>query len=179
AELYREQGVELVQGEEIEEFNANGLMLTGVRTTSGRTVEAFLAVVGVGVEPNVDFLEGSGLELDNGIVVDDHFRTSIDDVYAIGDVARFDDVSTGRAHRIEHWSNADAQGTHLGHILAGERKRFEKVPAFFTKMFDLQLQLLGDTEGVDEVVLRGSITEHSLLGFYLRDERLIAAVLVG
>ena len=179
AELYREQGVELLQGEEIEEFNANGLMLTGVRTTSGRTVEAFLAVVGVGVEPNVDFLDGSGLELDNGIVVDDHFRTSADDVYAIGDVARFDDVSTGRPHRIEHWSNADAQGTHLGHILAGEQKRFEKVPAFFTKMFDLQLQLLGDTEGVDEVVLRGSITERSLVGFYLRDERLIAAVLVG
>ena len=53
------------------------------------------------------------------------------------------------------------------------------MPAFFTKMFDLQLQLLGDTEGVDEVVLRGSITERNLVGFYLRDERLIAAVLVG
>ena len=53
------------------------------------------------------------------------------------------------------------------------------MPAFFTKMFDLQLQLLGDTEGVDEVVLRGSITERNLVGFYLRDEHLIAAVLVG
>jgi 3-phenylpropionate/trans-cinnamate dioxygenase ferredoxin reductase subunit len=179
AELYRENGVELLLGEEIEEFNANGLALTGVRTTSGRTVEAFLAVVGVGVEPNVDFLDGSGLELDNGIVVDDHFRTSVEDVYAIGDVARFDDVATGRVHRIEHWSNADAHGTHLGHILAGEPKRFEKVPAFFTKMFDLQLQLLGDTEGVDEVVLRGSIGERNLVGFYLHEEHLIAAVLVG
>ncbi len=179
AELYREHDVELVHGEQIEEFNANGLMLTGVRTASGRTIEAFLAVVGVGVEPNVDFLDGSGLELDNGIVVDDHFRTSAEDVFAIGDVARFDDVVSGRSRRIEHWSNADAHGAHLGHNLAGERKGFAKVPAFFTKMFDLQLQLLGDTDGVDEVVLRGSITERSLVGFYLRDERLIAAVLVG
>jgi 3-phenylpropionate/trans-cinnamate dioxygenase ferredoxin reductase subunit len=179
AELYRKHGVELVHGEQIEEFNANGLMLTGVRTASGRTIEAFLAVVGVGVEPNVDFLDGSGLELDNGIVVDDHFRASVEDVFAIGDVARFDDVVSGRSRRIEHWSNADAHGTHLGNNLAGARKGFAKVPAFFTKMFDLQLQLLGDTEGVDEVVLRGSITERSLVGFYLRDERLIAAVLVG
>ena len=53
------------------------------------------------------------------------------------------------------------------------------MPAFFTKMFDLQLQLLGDTDGVDEVVLRGSITERNLVGFYLRDEHLVAAVLVG
>ena len=66
AELYREQGVELLLGEQIEEFQANGRMLTGARTASGATIEAFLAVVGVGVEPNVDFLEGSRIELDNG-----------------------------------------------------------------------------------------------------------------
>jgi 3-phenylpropionate/trans-cinnamate dioxygenase ferredoxin reductase subunit len=179
ADLYREHGVELVLGEQIEEFQANGLMLTGARTASGRTIEAFLAIVGVGVEPNVGFLDGSGIELDDGIVVDDHFRTSVADVYAIGDVARFDDVVAGRRRRIEHWSNSDGQGAHLGRNLAGKRAGYGEVPAFFTKMFDLQLQLLGDTEGVDEVVLRGSIAERNLVGFYLRDERLIAAVVVG
>ena len=179
AELYREHGVELALGEQIEEFQANGLMLTGARTASGRVIEAFLAVVGVGVVPDVDYLEGSGIDLDNGVVVDDHFRTSVEGVYAIGDVARFEDVVSGRARRIEHWSNADAQGAHLGRNLAGGRKGFEKVPAFFTKMFDLQLQLLGDTDGADEIVLRGSISERNLVGFYLRDEQLVAAVLVG
>jgi NADPH-dependent 2,4-dienoyl-CoA reductase/sulfur reductase-like enzyme len=179
AELYREHGVELVVGEEIEEFQANGRLLTGVRTASGLLIEAFLAVVGVGVEPNVDFLEGSGLSLDNGIVVDDHFRTSAEDVFAIGDVARFDDSVSGRVRRIEHWSNADAQGSHLGHNLSSGRKGYEHVPAFFTKMFDVTLQLLGDTEGVDEVVLRGSVQEHNLVGFYLREDHLIAAVVVG
>jgi NADPH-dependent 2,4-dienoyl-CoA reductase/sulfur reductase-like enzyme len=179
AEMYREQGVELHLGEQIEEFQANGRMLTGVRTASGATIEAFLAVVGVGVEPNVDFLDGSPIELDNGIVVDDHFHTSVAGVYAIGDVANFDDAASGRRRRIEHWSNADAQGSHLGTILAGGRKPFVKVPVFFTMMFDLKLQLIGDTDGVDEVVLRGSIADRNLIGLYLRDEHLVAATLVG
>lgn len=179
AELYAEHGVELLLGEQIEEFNANGRMLTGARTGSGQMIEAFLAVVGVGVEPNVGFLDGSGLELEDGIVVDDHFRASVDDVYAIGDVARFDDVVSGRRRRIEHWSNADGHGTRLGQNLAGARTGYAQVPVFFTKLFDLQLQLLGDTEGVDEVVLRGSIPERNLVALYLREERLIAAALVG
>ena len=179
ADLYREHGVELVLGEQIEEFQANGRMLTGARTASGRSIEAFLAIVGVGVEPIVDFLAGSPIEIENGIVVDDHFRTSVEDVYAIGDVAFFDDVVSGRRRRIEHWSNADAHGTHLGRNLAGARQGYSQVPAFFTKMFDLQLQLLGDTDGVDEVVLRGSIADRNLVGFYLHEEHLIAAVVVG
>jgi 3-phenylpropionate/trans-cinnamate dioxygenase ferredoxin reductase subunit len=179
AELYREHGVELVLGEKIEEFHANGRLLTGASTASGLSIEAFLAVVGVGVEPNVHFLEGSGVKIDNGIVVDDHFRTSADDVFAIGDVARIDDVVAGRPRRVEHWSAANSQGSHLGRNLAGGRKGYDEVTAFFTKMFDTQLQLLGDTDGVDEVVLRGSIRENSLIGFYLRDERLVAAALVG
>ena len=180
ADLYREQGVELLLGEQLEELRANGRMLVGARTTSGREIEAFLAVVGVGVEPEVGFLEGSGIEVDNGIVVDDHFRASVADVYAIGDVARFHDVVVGRPRRIEHWSNANAQGVHLGRNLAGKGTPFEHVATFFTKMFDLQLQVLGDPDGgVDEVVLRGSIAERNLLGLYLRDERLIGAVVVG
>ena len=154
-------------------------MLTGARTGSGLMIEAFLAVVGVGVEPNVGFLDGSGLELEDGIVVDDHFRASVDDVYAIGDVARFDDVVSGRRRRIEHWSNADGHGRRLGQNLAGARTGYAQVPVFFTKLFDLQLQLLGDTDGVDEVVLRGSIPERNLVALYLREERLVAAALVG
>lgn len=179
AELYREHGVEIALGEQIEEFRANGLSLTGARTASGRTIEAFLAVVGVGVAPNIEFLDGSDLELADGVVVDDHFRTSVPDVFAIGDVARFDDTLAGRARRIEHWSSADGQGAHLGRNLAGGRKPYQEVSAFFTKMFDFQLQLLGDTEGVDEVVLRGSIRDRNLIGFYLRDEILIAAAVAG
>ena len=181
AELYREHGVELLLGEQIQEFHANGRSLTGAVTASGQEIEAFLAVVGVGVEPETGFLEGSGLEVDNGIVVDDQFRASVDDVYAIGDVARFDDTVAGRARRIEHWSNADNQGRYLGRALAEDgRTAYSEVAVFFTKLFDVQLQVLGDPgAGVDEVVIRGSIADRSLLAFHLRDDRLVGAVVVG
>jgi 3-phenylpropionate/trans-cinnamate dioxygenase ferredoxin reductase subunit len=180
AELYREQGVELLLGEQIQEFRANGRSLTGAVTASGQEIEAFLAVVGVGVEPETGFLEGSGLELDNGIVVDDHLRAA-DDVWAIGDVARFDDTVAGRQRRIEHWSNADNQGRYLGQALATDgRTPYSEVAVFFTKLFDLQLQVLGDPgAGVDEVVVRGSIADRSLLAFHLREDRLVGAVVVG
>ena len=180
AALFRDQGVELLLGEQIAEFTANGRALTGARTASGAAVEAFVAVVGVGVVPNTDFLDGSGIEVDNGVLVDDRFQASVGDVYAIGDVARFDDGVAGRARRIEHWSNADNQGKALGRNLAGGRSAYAEVPVFFTKLFDLQLQVLGDPDGgVDEAVIRGSVADGSLLGFYLRDDRLVGAVLVG
>jgi NTE family protein len=180
ADLYREQGVELLLGEQIEELRANGRMLVGARTASGREIEAFVAVVGVGVTPETGFLDGSGIEVDNGVVVDDHFRASVADVYAIGDVARYQDAVVGRPRRIEHWSNANAQGMHLGRSLAGTGTAYEHVARFFTKMFDLQLQVLGDPDGgVDEVFLRGSVASGHLLGLYLREERLVGAVVVG
>ncbi len=181
ADLYRERGIELLLGEQIEEFRANGRSLTGAVTASGREIEAFAAVVGVGVEPETAFLEGSGIELDNGIVVDDHFKASVADVYAIGDVARFDDTVAGRKRRIEHWSNAHNQGAYLGRTLAeGSRTAYAEVSVFFTKLFDLQLQVLGDPgAGVDEVVIRGSIPDRSLLAFHLRDDHLVGAVVAG
>ena len=127
ADLYREQGVELALGDSIEELHGHGRLLAGARLASGLDVEAYLAVVGVGVQPNVDLLEGTVAEIDNGIVVDDRFRTSADDVYAIGDVARFPDPVAGHTRRIEHWSNAHAQGAHLGRVLAGADAPYDVV----------------------------------------------------
>ncbi len=178
-ELYREEGVDVLLGESIAELTANGRSLTGAVTGSGRRIEAFLAVVGVGVEPNVDFVDGSGIETDDGVVVDERFRTSAPGVYAIGDVARYPDPIGGRPRRIEHWSNADAQGAHLGRLLAGARAAYAEVPVFFTQLFGLKLQVLGDVEGVDDVVLRGSVADGRVLGFYLREGRLSGAVLAG
>jgi 3-phenylpropionate/trans-cinnamate dioxygenase ferredoxin reductase component len=179
-ELYRERGVDVLLDETIEEFRGNGQMLTGARTESGREIEAFLVVVGIGVVPNTEFLEGSGIALDNGVVVDQRFHASVKDVYAVGDVARFNDLVAGRSRRIEHWGNADKQGALLGRNLAGGRKQYAEVAVFFTKLFDLQLQVYGDLDGgVDEFVLRGSVAEGRLLGFYLRDGRLTGAVAAG
>ncbi len=132
------------------------------------------------MQPNVGLAEGTGAEIDNGIVVDERFRTSVDGVYAVGDVARFPDPVAGHPRRIEHWSNAHAQGAYLGRVLAGSRAPYDKVAVFFTQLFDVKLQVLGDLDGgVHEVVLIGSVAERRVLGFYLRDGRVVGAVLTG
>ena len=132
------------------------------------------------MQPNVELLEGTTVETDNGVVVDDRFRTSVEDVYAVGDVARFPDPVSGRPRRIQYWSNAHAQGRHLGAVLAGRDEPYDEVAVFFTQLFDLKLQVLGDPDGgVDESILMGSVADRRLLGFHLRDGRVVGAVLSG
>jgi 3-phenylpropionate/trans-cinnamate dioxygenase ferredoxin reductase component len=180
ADLYRERGVELALGDSVEELHGHGKLLAGARLASGRDVEAYLAVVGVGVRPSVELAEAAGLRVDDGILVDERFLTSADGVYAVGDVARFPDPVTGRSRRIEHWSNAHAHGLHAGRVLAGSRAAYDEVAVFFTQLFDVKLQVIGDADGgVDDVVLIGSIADRRLLGFYLRDGHVVGAVLTG
>jgi NADPH-dependent 2,4-dienoyl-CoA reductase/sulfur reductase-like enzyme len=179
-ELYRSEGVEVLLETQIEELTGNGRLLTGARTKDGRALEGYLAIVGVGVVPNVELAERAGAEVDDGIVVDERFRTSLPDVYAIGDVARYPDPTSGRLRRIEHWSNANAQGAHLGRALAGSRAAYDELPVFFTQLFGRKLQVLGDVERARECILRGSLAEGRLIGFHLSDDStLVGAVVHG
>ena len=179
-ELYRAEGVEVLLGTQLEELTGNGRLLTGARTADGRVIEGFLAIVGIGVVPNVELAEEAGADVDDGVVVDERFATSLPDVYAIGDVARYPDRTSGRSRRIEHWSNADAQGRHLGRQLAGARGRYDALPVFFTQLFDRKLQVLGDVEQAAECILRGSLADGRLVGFHLdAEQRLVGAVVHG
>ena len=179
-ELYRAEGVDVRLETQVEEFKGNGRLLTGARIDDGETVEGYLAIVGVGVEPNVELAQDAGADVEDGVVVDERFRTSLQDVYAIGDVARYPDPTSGRQRRIEHWTNADAQGAHLGRQLAGSRAAYDALPVFFTQLFGRKLQVLGDVERSANCVLRGSLAEGRLIGFHLDDERrLVGAVVHG
>lgn len=146
----------------------------------GGSFIGYLAIVGVGVVPNVELAEDAGAEVDDGIVVDERFRTSLPDVYAIGDVARYPDPTSGRLRRIEHWSSANAQGEHLGRQLAGSRRAYDVLPVFFTQLFDRKLQVLGDVAQATECVMRGSLADGRLIGFQLTgDGRLVGAIVHG
>jgi NADPH-dependent 2,4-dienoyl-CoA reductase/sulfur reductase-like enzyme len=177
--LYQSKGVELVLGRRVEAFHGNG-KLEAVTTTNGRRVEADLAVMGIGVEPVTDFLEGSGIELDNGIVVNERFETNVPDVYAAGDVANFFDPLFGRRRRIEHWSNANYQGTQVGKILARADGGFDTVSTFFTEIFGITIRVFGDARRDAEVVVRGTLADGKLYALY-GDENgeVIAALSVG
>jgi NADPH-dependent 2,4-dienoyl-CoA reductase/sulfur reductase-like enzyme len=165
ASLYSEHGVELVLGNEVESFEGDG-RLGAVTTKNGRRVEADLAVVGIGVDPVVDFLDGSGLEVSNGIVVNERFEASATGVYAAGDVARFLDPLYGRHRRIEHWSNANYQGTEVGKVLAGTGAGYDTISSFFTEIFGITIKVFGDARRDAEVVVRGSLREHGLYALY-------------
>ena len=121
--LYRDRGVDIIRGDEVREFRGRSRLDT-VELHTGRELGAGLAVVGVGVQPAVSFLEGSGIAIDDGILVDERFRTNVPNVYAAGDVARFYDPLFGRRRRIEHWSNANYQGAAVG---KGARRRGQRL----------------------------------------------------
>jgi 3-phenylpropionate/trans-cinnamate dioxygenase ferredoxin reductase subunit len=179
--LYRERGVEVILEDVVAEFRGSGGALTGAVTRGGREIEATLAIVGVGVQPSTAFLQGSGVELDKGtIVVDERFATSVPGIWAVGDIANFNDPVFGHRRLIQHWTNANHQGERLGRLLAGEDTPYDQVAYFFSEVFGTKIGLLGDLDGGhDELVMRGSLEEGALIGWYLREERLAAALIVG
>jgi NTE family protein len=177
AELYREHGVELLLEHEVASFAGDGA-LASVETKSGLRLDADLAVVGVGVIPNVDFLEGSVIAVDNGIVVDSRFATTAPDVYAAGDVASFFDPLYARRRRIEHWSNASYQGSEVGRILTGADGGYDAVSSFFSEVFGTTIKVFGDTSRFDTLATEGSLAD-GFLAAYGYEERLVGVVTVG
>jgi NADPH-dependent 2,4-dienoyl-CoA reductase/sulfur reductase-like enzyme len=179
AALYRQNGVELVLGNEVASFEGDG-RLEAVTTKNGRRVDADFAVEGVGVAPVTDFLEGSGIELDDGVVVNQRFETNVPDVYAVGDVARFYDPLFGRHRRIEHWSNANYQGTEVGKVLAGTGQGYDRVSTFFTEVFGITINVFGDGRPDSQVVVHGSLLEDDMYALYGDEkEEVIGALSVG
>jgi NADPH-dependent 2,4-dienoyl-CoA reductase/sulfur reductase-like enzyme len=175
SELYRERGVDVLLGDELTEIRDGAAV-----TRSGRELAADLVVLGLGVEPWVDWLEGAGLELDDGVVVNERFETSVPDVFAVGDVARFQDPVFGKRRRIEHWSNANYQGAELGKILATGEGGYDVVSTFFSEVFGVTLKVFGDAHGsYDAQATRGSFVEGAAITFSFRDGRFVAATLTG
>jgi NADPH-dependent 2,4-dienoyl-CoA reductase/sulfur reductase-like enzyme len=149
-----------------------------VEAKNGVCVAADIAVVGIGVVPNVDLLDGSGVAVEDGVVVDRRFETSAAGVYAAGDVANFFDPLFDRRRRIEHWSNANYQGTEVGKVLAGRDGRYDTVSSFFTEVFGVGLKVFGDVTRFDELTLDGTL-ESGLLAGYGNGGRLVGAITVG
>ena len=177
-EVYRHHGVDIIRGDEVQAFRGHS-RLDSVELHIGDPLGAHLAVVGVGVQPNTSFLAGSGVALDDGVVVNERFETNIPDVYAAGDVARFFDPVFGRARRIEHWSNAAYQGTEVGKVLAGVDGGYDTVSTFFTESFGLTLKIFGDVSQHDDRIARGSVADGKAIVFYLEGARLVGTLHAG
>jgi NADPH-dependent 2,4-dienoyl-CoA reductase/sulfur reductase-like enzyme len=177
-DLYRRRGVDVIRGDEVRAFRG-GSRLDTVELHAGEPLDAGLAVVGVGVEPAVSFLDGSRIAVADGILVDERFRTNIPNVYAAGDVARFFDPVFGRDRRTEHWSNANYQGSQVGKILAGVDGGYDTVSTFFTEAFGLTLKVFGDLSQHDDRIARGSFAGGDAIVSYLDRGRLVGTLHAG
>jgi len=178
ADVHRHHGVDLRTGVGVDEVLGDG-HVTGVRLADGVTLDVDLLVVGIGVIPNTDWLEGSGLTLDDGVVCDETCLAA-PGVVAAGDVARWYNERYGESMRVEHWDNAVQQGVHAARRLLlsdGEATPFAPVPWFWSDQYDRKLQLAGRPHPDDEVrVVAGSTAEHRFAAFYGRDGRFTAAL---
>ena len=178
AELHRAHGVDLRLGAKvagIEKVDDRAVVHLG----DGSLLDADLVVIGVGITPNTQLAEQAGLKTDNGIVVDEHLRTSDPDVFAAGDVANAQHPLLGRSVRVEHWDNAIEQGAVAGRNMLGQDIAYERLPYFFTDQYDLGMEYVGHVgpDGYDEVVLRGDPTGSRVFtAFWLRDGRVLAGM---
>lgn len=145
---------------------------------SGEALEADLVVVGVGVRPATDFLEGVELHNDGGVFVDRHLRAA-DGVYAAGDIAYFPSLLTGERQRIEHWRTAQQQGRAAAHNMVGKATEFDGVPFFWTRQFDAGLLYVGHAKGWDEIIYEGDVSARDFLAFYVLGNRVLAAAGMG
>ncbi|MGH8894232.1 MAG: NAD(P)/FAD-dependent oxidoreductase [Actinomycetes bacterium] len=181
ATLHRDHGVDLRTGLGVDAFEGDGGRVTGVRTPDGTVHEAGLVLVGVGIVPNTRLADMSGLEVDNGVVVDEMLRTSDPDVFAAGDVANAYNPLLGTRLRVEHWANASNQGKAAGLSMAGKGEPYAKIPYFFTDQYDLSMEYHGyvDRDGADDVVLRGDPSGEKWYAFWLRGGRVLAGMNVG
>jgi len=171
--LHRDHGVEMFFHDGAERFEGDGRFETLV-TKEGRRIEGDFAVVGVGVEPVTDVAEAGGVPTDNGIPVDGSLRTSIDGVWAIGDVARHDHPVFGPI-RVEHFDNAVKMGEHVAKGILGSDAVFDDAHWFWSDQYDAQIQMSGFATEWDQTVIRGNIEERSFVAFLLEEGQLLSA----
>ncbi len=144
-DYYREKGVEVLPQERPAKMERAGDVFR-LATESGRIIEAQAVVAGVGIEPNVALAQQSGLRVENGIVVDEYLATSHPDIFAAGDVAAFYSPALERRLRVEHEDNANTMGAWAGRNMAGISKAYSHLPFFYSDLFDLGYEAVGEID---------------------------------
>jgi 3-phenylpropionate/trans-cinnamate dioxygenase ferredoxin reductase component len=181
ADLHRAHGVDLRCEISVTGIETGDEGSAVVRLGDGDGIPADLVVVGVGIAPNTGLAEEAGLKVDNGVVVDEHLRTSDPDVFAAGDVANAFHPVLQRQLRVEHWANALHQPDVAARSMLGQDASYDRLPYFFTDQYDLGMEYFGfaDPDDCDEVVLRGDVAGLAFAAFWLRSGHVLAAMHVN
>ena len=183
--LHERNGVVLICGATVERFESDAVVLS-----DGSVLSADHVVVGVGAQPNTEWLTTSGLQIADGLMVDAYCRAltadglALDHVVGVGDIARFPngryrsiDATGPLSMRIEHWTNAAEMALVAAMTLTGDRQAYEPVPYFWSDQYSHKIQFFGRADGFDEVaVVDGNPADGSWLALYRRGEQLVAAL---
>src|SRR5450432_3094819 len=171
---YAARGVQFIKQATVAELRGDGAV-SSAALDGDRTVACDLVVAGIGVRPVTELLADSGIEVADGVMVNEYLETSQRDIWAAGDVANYPDTLFGKRRRVEHWDNAVSQGQHCARALAGERTPFKHVPYFFSDVFDLSYEYWGDSSNAEEVVHRGDLSSSSFSVWWLQQNIVVAA----
>jgi NADPH-dependent 2,4-dienoyl-CoA reductase/sulfur reductase-like enzyme len=185
ADVHRREGTELHTGVSVVSIGeAAGGAGTTVQAADGRSWTAPVVVVAVGMQPCTELAEAAGIELASpddggGILVDACGRTSVEGVFAAGDVANQPRPVLGGRHRVEHWQGAQNHGTAVGRVMAGGVVPFEEVPWCWSDQYGLNLQVAGWPDAAHELVVHGSLDDRDFIAYLLDDGRVRGVVSIG
>lgn len=179
AGIHADHGVRMHFGETVDAIEGTG-RAERVVTGSGLGIECDLVVVGVGTVPVTEPLDGTGIRLDNGVVVDEFCRAGPGEgIFAAGDVANHLHPLAGHHIRVEHWQNALKQGATAARNMLGLAEAYAEVHWFWSDQYDANIQAAGHLSGWDDPVIRGDPAARSFVAFYLREGRIEGAIAVN
>jgi 3-phenylpropionate/trans-cinnamate dioxygenase ferredoxin reductase component len=176
SQFYKDKGVELLAGETVSGLEtADGQFV--LKTRSNHDIRVDGVVAGIGIEPNVGLAQASKLDVENGIVVDEFLRTSHPDIYAAGDVAAFHNPALGKRMRVEHEDNANTTGRLAGENMAGKSKRYDHLPSFYSDMFELGYEAVGELDSRMETFSDWKQPNREGVIYYLQNGRVRGVLL--
>ena len=168
-----QRGVAFLTSEGVTEIRGKD-RVSSVMTRSEREIPCDFVCIGVGIIPNVEMAQEAGLEVGNGIVVNEFLQSSHPDVYAAGDIANYVDPIFGKRRRVEHWGHAEYCGQLAGQNMAGAKNAYDLLTYAWSDIFDLHLEFAGDETENDQVLLRGRFEEKSFTVLYFKQNVLTA-----
>ena len=178
ANLHRDHGVDLRCQVAVTALTGRNGAVTAVMLSDGTRIAADMVLVGVGITPNSDLAAAAGLAVNDGIVVDEHLRTTDEHIYAAGDVANAYNPRLRRHLRVEHWANARRQGATAAKAMLGENAVDARPSYFFSDQYDLGMEYTGDLgpAGYDQVIFRRHTDPGQLIAFWLHEQRVQAGM---
>jgi 3-phenylpropionate/trans-cinnamate dioxygenase ferredoxin reductase subunit len=175
-DYYREKGVEVIPDDLVASLEQTGHRST-VRTKSGRAFEVDGVIAGIGIRPNLELAQQADLKVENGIIVDKHLLTSAPDIFAAGDVANFFHSALGKRVRVEHEDNAIKMGKLAGRNMAGADEPYAHIPMFYSDLFDLGYEAVGELSSKLETVADWEDPFKKGVVYYLAEDRVRGVLL--